>query len=448
MLNRNKNILFGISLCIITAILTSCSIGDKTITMNEDVYMEEIKNSSKITSEEVDIEMDEGFNFEPGFFQDGKIYGILINTASRSESDIEGYSAYYSKEDNLVKLNKLNSEEMFSIMNYNEKRIYNWENETFKDIATGEEKNIPEVKIDFTSDTEGIRVVTSEEGNSKVNNNYYTDYIDKKYYENESSMKSDQYYLVKGSDNYFYRQITNCIYEVDEDKDFSYRTIYGKWDLTNFKSVDSIVILYDYENNKAITFDGKFSGDFPILSKVMYSKEDNKIYAIGGINEDEVYEIIINGDTYSLNLIYKFDLGDKITGTWDSKIIGDSLLIGSFKPSGSEEEFIMTEEETMLFDLNSKELNVIQENNETNFLISSNSSKYIITSNYSEGDKKSRIFLGKVYENKVEYIYEFEDSPIKVVFDDDEKNMFVQYVTSEKDNTVTYRYALYKLDIE
>ena len=51
MLNGNKRILFGISVCIITSILPSCSIWDKTITMNEDVYMEEIENSSKITSE-------------------------------------------------------------------------------------------------------------------------------------------------------------------------------------------------------------------------------------------------------------------------------------------------------------------------------------------------------------------------------------------------------------
>ena len=174
-------------------------------------------------------------------------------------------------------------------MNYNERRIYNWKNKTFKDVVTGEEKSIPEVKIDFTSDTEGIRVVASEESNNKVNNNYDTDYIDKKYYGNERSMKNDQYYLVKGNDNYFYRQITNFIYEEEEDESFLYRTVYGKRDLTKFKSVDSIIVLYDYENNKAITFDGKFSGDFPILSNLMYSKEDNKIYAIGGSNEDEIY---------------------------------------------------------------------------------------------------------------------------------------------------------------
>ena len=289
MLNRNKRILLGISVCIITSILPSCSIGDKTITMNEDVYMEEIENSSKITSEEINIEVDEGFKFEPGFFQDGKVYGILINTKNSSESDVEVYSAYYSKEDNLVKLNKLTNEEIFSTMNYNERRIYNWKNKTFKDVVTGEEKSIPEVKIDFTSDTEGIRVVASEESNNKVNNNYDTDYIDKKYYGNERSMKNDQYYLVKGNDNYFYRQITNFIYEEEEDESFLYRTVYGKRDLTKFKSVDSIIVLYDYENNKAITFDGKFSGDFPILSNLMYSKEDNKIYAIGGSNEDEIY---------------------------------------------------------------------------------------------------------------------------------------------------------------
>lgn len=449
MINKNKRILFGISVCIITSILTSCNIGDKTITMNEDVYMEEIENSSKITSEEINIEIDEGFKFEPGFFQDGKVYGILINTANSSESDLEGYSAYYSKEENLVKLNKLTNEEIFSNMNYNERRIYNWNNETFKDVVTGEERKIPEVKIDFTSDTEGIRVVSSEESNNnKVNNNYHTDYIDKKYYGNERSMKNDQYYLVKGNDNYFYRQIINFIYEVEEDEDFSYRTVYGKWDLTKFKSVDSIIVLYDYENNKAITFDGKFSGDFPILSNLMYSKEDNKIYAIGGSNEDEVYEININDDTYSLDLIYKFDLGDKITGTWNSKIIGGSLLIESFKPNGSEEEFIMTEEETMLLDLSSKEINVIQENNQTNFLMKSDSSKYLITINHEEGEEKSRIFLGKVYGNKLEYIYEFEEAPIKVVFDDDEKNMFVQYGTWKDENTVTYRYVLYNLDIE
>lgn len=447
MLNTNKRILFGISVCIITSILPSCSMGDKTITMNEDVYMEEIENSSKITSEEINIEIDEGFKFEPGFFQDGKIYGILINTAKSSEGDVEGYSAYYSKEDNLVKLNKLTNEEIFSNMNYNERRIYNWNNETFKDVVTGEEKSIPEVKIDFTSDTEGIRVV-AEEGNNKVNNNYAKDYIDKKYYGNERSMKSDQYYLVKGNYNYIYRQITNFVYEVEDDKDFSYRTVYGKWDLTKFKSVDSIIVLYDYENNKVITFDGEFNGDFPILSNLMYSKENNKIYAIGGSNEDEVYEININDDTYSLDLIYKFDLGDKITAAWKSKIIGDSLLIGSFKPDGSEDEFIMTEEETMLLDLSSKEINVIQKNNETNFLMKSNSSKYVITINHEEGEEKSRILLGKVHENKVEYIYEFEEGPIKVVFDDDDENMFVQYGTWKDDNIVTYRYVLYNLDIE
>lgn len=448
MLNRNKRILLGISVCIITSILPSCSIGDKTITMNEDVYMEEIENSSKITSEEINIEVDEGFKFEPGFFQDGKVYGILINTKNSSESDVEVYSAYYSKEDNLVKLNKLTNEEIFSTMNYNERRIYNWKNKTFKDVVTGEEKSIPEVKIDFTSDTEGIRVVASEESNNKVNNNYDTDYIDKKYYGNERSMKNDQYYLVKGNDNYFYRQITNFIYEEEEDESFLYRTVYGKRDLTKFKSVDSIIVLYDYENNKAITFDGKFSGDFPILSNLMYSKEDNKIYAIGGSNEDEIYEININDDTYSLDLVYKFDLGDKITGIWNSQIIGGSLLIESFKPDGSEDEFIMTEEETMLLDLNSKEINVIQKNNQTNFLMKSNSSKYAIIVNHEEGEEKSRIFLGKVHENKVEYIYEFEECPIKVVFDDDEKNMFVQYGIWKDDNIVTYRYVLYNLDIE
>ena len=447
MLNRNKRILFGISVCIITAILPSCGMGDKTITMNEDVYMKEIENSSKITSEEINIEVEEGFKFEPGFFQDGKVYGVLINTAKSSESDVEGYSAYYSKEDNLVKLNKLTNAEIFSNMNYNERRIYNWKNKTFKDVVTGEEKSIPEVKIDFTSDTEGIRVVASEESNNKVNN-YSKGYIDKKYYGNERSMKDDRYYLVKGSDNYFYRQIINFIYEVEEDEDFSYRTVYGKWDLTKFKSVDSIIVLYDYENNKAITFDGKFSGDFPILSNLMYSKEDNKIYAIGGSNEDEVYEININDDTYSLDLVYKFDLGDKITGIWNSKIIGGSLLIESFKPDGSEDEFIMTEEETMLLDLNSKEINVIQKNDQTNFLMQSNSSKYVITINHEEGEDKSRILLGRVHENKVEYIYEFEEGPIKVVFDDDEKNMFVQYGTWKDDNIVTYRYVLYNLDIE
>ena len=180
----------------------------------------------------------------------------------------------------------------------------------------------------------------------------------------------------------------------------------------------------------------------------MYSKENNKIYAIGGSNEDEVYEININDDTYSLDLIYKFDLGDKITAAWKSKIIGDSLLIGSFKPDGSEDEFIMTEEETMLLDLSSKEINVIQKNNETNFLMKSNSSKYVITINHEEGEEKSRILLGKVHENKVEYIYEFEEGPIKVVFDDDDENMFVQYGTWKDDNIVTYRYVLYNLDIE
>lgn len=440
----NKKIILGLMICLISIMMISCSNGEKTITLNEDTYLEDLKNSNKITSEEIEMNIEDGYKFEPGYFLDDKVYGILIDTINSTDGEVKGYSAYYSKEDNLVKLNELSNEEIFSNMNYNERRIYNWENETFKDTATGEEKNIPEVKIDFTSDTEGIRVTKSEE----VNNNYAKDYIDKKYYGNERSMKEDQYGLVKDSDNYFYRRVINCVYEEKEGNDFSYRTVYGKLDLSNFKSVDSIIVLYDYENNKAITFDGKFLGDFPILSNIMYSKEGNKIYAIGGSNADEVYEIIINGDTYSLELIYKFDLGDKLTNTWNSKIINGSLLIGSFKPEGNEKEYYMTEDETMLLDLTIKEINVIQQRNETNFLIETNSNKYIITSNYEEGDKKSRVFLGKVYDNKVEYVYEFEDIPVKVIFDDEEKNMFVQYGTWKEDNTVTYRYVSYNLDLD
>lgn len=55
-------------LLIVIFTFVGCIEKDKTIVVDDNVLMEEIKNSKKITSEEIEIEVEEGFKFEPRFF--------------------------------------------------------------------------------------------------------------------------------------------------------------------------------------------------------------------------------------------------------------------------------------------------------------------------------------------------------------------------------------------
>ena len=67
------------------------------------------------------------------------------------------------------------------------------------------------------------------------------------------------------------------------------------------------MVLYDYEESKAITLEDNYSEKFPLITKVMYSNNNNKFYAFGGEKENEIYEIEIHDDKYSINHLYTID---------------------------------------------------------------------------------------------------------------------------------------------
>ena len=73
---------------------TGCSEKDKTIVVNDNVLMDEIRNSQKITKEELNIPLEEGYTFEPGFIYEDKIYGVIVKL-SDNWTDEEMYNSYY-----------------------------------------------------------------------------------------------------------------------------------------------------------------------------------------------------------------------------------------------------------------------------------------------------------------------------------------------------------------
>lgn len=445
-------------LLIVIFTFVGCSEKDKTIVVDDNVLMEEIKNSKKITSEEIDIEIEEGFEFVPSFFYEDKIYGALRSKDVDSE---ENYSVYYSKEEGLIKVREIEMWEAYGNTGDKNRRILtsnikdSGSSYIIKDSVTGEVKEFPKVEIEFLNNPEEVRV-TSDKDNS-IGDEYYTEYIDRKYYGDEKAWKSDQCYSVSGSDNYFYRVIANFVYEEGNGKELagSYRNLYGKYDTSNFKSYATAMVLYDYEESKAITLEDNYSEKFPLITKVMYSNNNNKFYAFGGEKENEIYEIEIHDDKYSINHLYTIDLGERMTETWFSKVIGNSIILGTFiaediDSSNIEDkdnyyvEVVEKERNTILFDIESKEINVFNEDEEFNDISNTNSNKYLILKQCNDEGIITKVLLGKVKDNKIEYVYEFKSYPWIVVFDDEEKRMFTQYFDDEG----KVKHELFYLDIE
>ncbi|WP_195989169.1 hypothetical protein [Clostridium sp. D53t1_180928_C8] len=450
-----RKIIYVLLLVIVTFI--GCIEQDKTIVVDDNVLMEEIKNSKKIKSENIDIEVEEGFKFEPRFFYEDKIYGVL---QSKDIDNEENYIVYYSKEEGLVKVREIEMWEVYSNSGEKNRRTLtsNIKNSgstyLIKDSVTGEVKELPKVKIEFLSNPEKVRV--TEDKDNSIGDGYYAEYIDRKYYGNEKAWKSDQYYSVVGSDNYFYRVVANFIYDENDEKlEFSYRNLYGKFDTSNFKSYSTAMVLYDYEEDKAITLEDNYSGKFPLITKVMYSKNNNKFYAFGGEKENEIYEIQIYGDKYSINHLYTIDLGERVTETWFSKVLGNSILLGTFiteeidtseieNKNNYSVDVIQKEKNTMLFDIESKKINVFNEDEEFNYISNTNSNKYLILKECNDEGIITKVLLGKVKDNKIEYVYEFKNYPWIVVFDDEEKRMLIQYF----DDNGKVKHELFYLDIE
>lgn len=450
-----RKIIYVLLLVIVTFI--GCIEQDKTIVVDDNVLMEEIKNSKKIKSENIDIEVEEGFKFEPRFFYEDKIYGVL---QSKDIDNEENYIVYYSKEEGLVKVREIEMWEVYSNSGEKNRRTLtsNIKNSgstyLIKDSVTGEVKELPKVKIEFLSNPEKVRV--TEDKDNSIGDGYYAEYIDRKYYGNEKAWKSDQYYSVVGSDNYFYRVVANFIYDENDEKlEFSYRNLYGKFDTSNFKSYSTAMVLYDYEEDKAITLEDNYSGKFPLITKVMYSKNNNKFYAFGGEKENEIYEIQIYGDKYSINHLYTIDLGERVTETWFSKVLGNSILLGTFiteeidtseieNKNNYSVDVIQKEKNTILFDIESKKINVFNEDEEFNYISNTNSNKYLILKECNDEGIITKVLLGKVKDNKIEYVYEFKNYPWIVVFDDEEKRMLIQYF----DDNGKVKHELFYLDIE
>lgn len=444
-------------LLIVIFTFVGCIEKDKTIVVDDNVLMEEIKNSKKITSEEIEIEVEEGFKFEPRFFYEDRIYGVLQSKDIDTE---ENYSVYYSKEEGLVKVREIEMWEAYSNSGEKNRRTLtrnikdSGSSYIIKDSVTEEVKELPKVEIEFLSNPEEVRVTADKD--DSIGDGYYAEYIDRKYYGNEKAWKSDQYYSVVGSDNYFYRVVANFIYdENDENLEFSYRNLYGKFDTSNFKSYATAMVLYDYEEDKAITVEDNYSGKFPLITKVMYSKNNNKFYAFAGEKENEIYEIEIHDDKYSINHLYTIDLGERMTETWFSKVLGNSIILGTFiteeidtseieDKNNYSVEVIQKEKNTILFDIESKEINVFNEDEEFNYISNTNSNKYLILKQCNDKGIITKVLLGKIKDNKIEYVYEFKNYPWIVVFDDEEKRMLTQYF----DDNGKVKHELFYLDIE
>lgn len=139
-------------LLIVIFTFVGCIEKDKTIVVDDNVLMEEIRNSKKITSEEIEIEVEEGFKFEPRFFYEDRIYGVLQSKDIDTE---ENYSVYYSKEEGLVKVREIEMWEAYSNSGEKNRRTLtrnikdSGSSYIIKDSVTEEVKELPKVEIEF-----------------------------------------------------------------------------------------------------------------------------------------------------------------------------------------------------------------------------------------------------------------------------------------------------------
>lgn len=424
---------------------TGCSEKDKTIVVNDNVLMDEIKNFQKITKEELNIQLEEGYTFEPGFIYENKIYGVILQLSEEwTEEDM--YNAYYSADEGLVKIGKISGYEEYVHMSYKNRVGIGWGGKNDDDYymvdnATGEKMKLPEINITKREKIKVSTPVKDKDGNINI------DFLINE--DNQGGMSSGGYNVIEENNNYGYEVITNGGSKDEGIEGNDSGWYYDKIDYNSYDNVQSLMVLFDLENKKSIIYGGKLSAlEFPVIEDVFYSKENNKFYAIGGYLQDEIYEINIDGDTYDIKLYYKFDYDNRLTRVWNSKILDNSILIETYIPSESDEEgsFKAEEIEHVLFNLDTKEINVFEkdENNINHFISNLNSDKYLIINRSDYNSMEGKSYLCRVKNNIVEYMYEIESgSGFRIIIDSDEKTM-INYYRNEYES----KYEVYKLDIE
>ena len=438
-----RKVIYVLLIVIFTFI--GCVEKDKTIVVDDNVLMEEIRNSKKITMEELNIPLEDGYTFQPGFIYEDKIYGVILRLSDNwTEEDM--YNAYYSKDEGLVKVNKISGYEEYIDMSYKNKVCIGWggkkdDNYYMVDNTTGDRMKLPEINITKREEIKEATPVKDENGNINI------DFLTNE--DNQSGMSSGYYKIIEENNNYGYRVITTGGSDSDRNDSNNSGWYYDKIDYNSYDNVQSLMVLFDLENKKSIIYGGELNAlEFPVIADVFYSKKNNKFYAIGGYLQDEIYEINIKDDTYNLNLYYKFDYDDRLTRVWNSKILDNSIILETYIPSEIDKEgsFNAKEIEHVLFNLDSKEINVFEKdkNNISYFISNLNSDKYLIINRSDYNSMEGKGYLCRVRNNVVEYMYEIESgSSFYMIMDEDEKIM-INYYRNEYES----KYEIYKLDIE
>lgn len=424
---------------------TGCSEKDKTIVVNDNVLMDEIKNFQKITKEELNIPLEEGYTFEPGFIYENKIYGVILQLSEEwTEEDM--YNAYYSADEGLVKIGKISGYEEYVHMSYKNRVGIGWggKNDDYYymvDNATGEKMKLPEINITKREEIKVPTPVKDKDGNINI------DFLINE--DNQGGMSSGGYNVIEENSNYGYEVLTNGGSKDEGAESNNSGWYYDKIDYNSYDNVQSLMVLFDLENKKSIIYGGELSAlEFPVIADVFYSKKNNKFYAIGGYLQDEIYEINIEEDTYDIKLYYKFDYDNRLTRVWNSKILDNSILLETYIPSEIDEDgsFNAEQIEHVLFNLDTKEINVFEkdENNINYFISNLNSDKYLIVNRSDSNSMEGKSYLCRVKNNIVEYIYEMENgSGFRIIMDSDEKTM-INYYRNEYES----KYEVYKLNIE
>lgn len=438
-----RKVIYVLLIVIFTFI--GCLEKDKTIVVDDNVLMEEIRNSKKITMEELNIPLEDGYTFQPGFIYEDKIYGVILRLSDNwTEEDM--YNAYYSKDEGLVKVNKISGYEEYIDVSYKNKVCIGWggkkdDNYYMVDNTTGDRMKLPEINITKREEIKEATPVKDENGNINI------DFLTNE--DNQSGMSSGEYKIIEENDNYGYRVITTGSSDSDRNDSNNSGWYYDKIDYNSYDNVQSLMVLFDLENKKSIIYGGELNAlEFPVIADVFYSKKNNKFYAIGGYLHDEIYEINIKDDTYNLNLYYKFDYDDRLTRVWNSKILDNSIILETYIPSEIDKEgsFNTKEIEHVLFNLDTKEINVFEKdkNNISYFISNLNSDKYLIINRSDYNSMEGKSYLCRVRNNVVEYMYEIESgSSFYMIMDEDEKIM-INYYRNEYES----KYEIYKLDIE
>lgn len=424
---------------------TGCSEKDKTIVVNDNVLMDEIKNFQKITKEELNIPLEEGYTFEPGFIYEDKIYGVILKL-SEEWTEEEMYNAYYSEEEGLVKVSKISGYEEYIDMSYKNRVAIGWggkkdDNYYMVDNATGERMKLPEINITKKEEIKVSTPVKDENGN--INIEFLTNE------DKQGMMSSGSYNVIEENNNYGYRVITNGDSRDEETEIDNSGWYYDKIDYNSYDNVQSLMVLFDLENKKSIIYGGELNAlEFPVISDVFYSKNNNKFYAIGGYLQDEIYEINIDDNIYDIKLYYKFDYDNRLTRVWNSKILDNSIILETYIPSEIDEDgnFNAEEIEHVLFNLDTKEINIFEKDksNISYFISNLNSDKYLIINRSDYNSMEGKSYLCRVKNNIVEYMYEVESgSSFYAIMDEDEKTM-INYYRNEYES----KYEIYKLNIE